>query len=77
MKVIREMLVKVETQQQTHLEQLSKMEEQTKYVQLTCCLIQSSLATYSIDQSLLATDENYALWWCNSTSGLVRSGYGF
>ena len=32
MKVIREMLHKVEVEQQAHLDQLSKMEEQTKYV---------------------------------------------
>ena len=30
MKVIREMLQAIETEQQAHLEQLSKMEEQTK-----------------------------------------------
>ena len=32
MKVIREMLVKVETEQQAHLDQLSKMEDATKYI---------------------------------------------
>ena len=32
MKVIQEMLRKVEVEQQAHLDQLSKMEEQTKWV---------------------------------------------
>ena len=51
MKVIREMLHKVEVEQQAHLDQLSKMEEQTKYVIYTCTMYMC-LATYYYSEVL-------------------------